>query len=234
MPSRRQLLATSGAALTGALAGCADIDENRFSPGSDADTDWPMPRRNPGNTAFAPDAVAPREGASERWTHEGGFDVRTPVIAGGTAYVPTAEALVALDTDDGAERWRFAPGDQPWPTPPVVHDGTVFVTASDEDTVHALDAESGDELWSLGGDGHVHASPHLLAGRLTDEPSVLAGDANGRVAALDPATGEAVWTVDLFGAVRAFAYRAPMLYVGTSSGEVSVFFVQERDRPREQ
>lgn len=233
MPSRRQLLTATSAGLA-ALAGCAGIDEDRFSPGADADTDWPMPRGTPGNTAFAPDATAPREGTSERWTHEDGFDVRTPVVADGTAFVPTAEALVALDTTDGAEQWRFAPDDQPWPAPPVVHDGTVFVTASDEDELHALDAETGDELWSLGGDRHVHASPHLLAGELVNEPSVLVGDATGRVTALDPATGEPVWTVDLFGAVRAFAYRAPMLYVGTSSGEVSVFLVEERERPREQ
>ena len=233
MPSRRRVLTAAGTAASVGLAGCAGFGEDRFSPGSDADTDWPMPRGDPRNTAFAPDAAVPREGASERWTHDEGFDVRTPVVADGTAYVPTAEALVALDTADGSERWRFAPSDQPWPAPPAVHDGTVFVTASDEDEIHALDAETGDELWSLDGDRHVHVSPHLLAGELVNEPSVLVGDATGRVAALDPATGDAAWTVDLFGAVRAFAYRAPMLYVGTSSGEVSVFLTEERERPRE-
>lgn len=227
------MLAASGAALTGVLAGCTGIDEDSFSPGSDADTGWPMPRAGPRNTAFVSDATGPREGASERWTHEEGFDVRTPVVADGTAFVPTAEALIALDTTDGSERWRFAPDDQPWPAPPVVHDGTVFVTASDEDGMYALDAETGEELWSLGGDRRVHASPHLIAGELVNEPSLVVGDSTGRVAALDPASGESIWTVDLFGEVRAFAYRAPMLYVGTSSGEVSVFLVEERERPRE-
>ena len=189
-------------------------------------------------SVYAPTAdgvVAFDAGGTERWR------VPTPNRAGlavashGLYWLADGDAatVVALARSDGSERWRFAPSDQPWPAPPAVHDGTVFVTASDEDEIHALDAETGDELWSLDGDRHVHVSPHLLAGELVNEPSVLVGDATGRVAALDPATGDAAWTVDLFGAVRAFAYRAPMLYVGTSSGEVSVFLTEERERPRE-
>lgn len=236
MPSRRQLLAGLGAAAGTALAGCATIGADRFAPGEDPETDWPMPRHDPGNTAYAPDAVAPREQPTERWTYDEGFDARTPAVVDGTVYLPTATALVALDAADGTERWRFAPENQPWPVPPVVHDGTVYVTMRDEDSLHALDAGSGEELWSLAGEGHLHAAPGLLAGDIVNDPAVLVGDANGRVAALEPDTGERRWTVDCFGGVRALAYRPPTLYVGTTSGEVYAYYAPgeaDGDGPRE-
>lgn len=236
MPSRRSLLAGLGAAAGTALAGCAGVDSDAFSPGRDADTDWPMPRHGPANEAYVPDAAAPREQPTERWTFDDAFDARTPAIVDGTAYVPTAEALVALDTTDGTERWRYAPAQQPWPASPVVHDGTVYVSMVDEDSVHAVDAATGEARWTVGGDAHVHAAPGLLADDIVTEPAVLVGDANGRVTALEPDTGERRWTVDCFGGVRALAYRAPTLYVGTTSGEVYAFSAPgegDGDPPRE-
>ncbi|MFC7234370.1 PQQ-binding-like beta-propeller repeat protein [Halosegnis marinus] len=236
MPSRRRLLAGLGAAGLAATAGCTGIADGTFSRGTDTDTDWPMGRHDTLNTAYAPDAAAPRDGPTERWTHGGGFDARTPAVVGDTAYVPTAEALVALDTGDGSERWRFAPESQPWPAPPVVHDGRVFVTMRDEDTVHAVDAASGEALWTDDADRHVHAAAGLLAGRVVNEPAVLVGDGNGRVRALEPGTGDERWELDVFGGVRAFAHRFQRLYVGTTSGEVYVFHADgegDGDEPRE-
>lgn len=224
MSSRRQLLAGLGALGGVALAGCSTVASDRFAPGEDPNTDWPMPRHDPGNEAYAPDAAAPREPPTERWTYDGGFDARTPAVADGTVYVPTAEALIALDSTDGTARWRFAPDEQPWPSSPVVHDGTVYVSMVDEDSVHAVDVESGEERWSFGGDADVQAAPGLLAGDIVNEPAVLVGDANGRVAALEPDTGARRWTVDCFGSVRALAYRSPTLYVGTTSGEVYAYY----------
>jgi outer membrane protein assembly factor BamB len=237
MPSRRQLLAGLGVAAGAALAGCTTVGGDRFTPGENPNTDWPMPRQDPGNTAYAPDAAAPREPPTERWTFDGGFDARSPAIVDETAYVPTAEALVALNTADGTVRWRYVPAEQPWPAPPVVHDGTVYVTMRDGDSVHAVDAGRGEKRWSLAGDGaHVHAAPGLLAGDIVNEPAVVVGDVNGRVTALDPDTGERRWTVDSFGGVRALAYRAPSLYVGTTSGEVYAYYATgeaDGDPPRE-
>jgi len=230
--SRRGLLrGLAGAALVG-TAGCLGLEESPFSAGTDANADWPMARHDPANAAFAPDAAAPRTGVAERWAEDVGFDVRAPAVVDGTVYAPAAEGLVALDAESGEERWRFAPTEQPWPSPPVVHDGVAYVTMVDDDTLHAVDAESGEERWRLAGSGHVHASPHLLAGQLVDDPAILVGGHDGVVRALGPG-GDERWSVDAFGSVRAMAYDGRGLYVGTGGGEVYAYFPEEEAPPRE-
>lgn len=226
MPSRRQLLAGFGSAAAVGLSGCLDGvagDEPDFAPGTDEDADWPMPRYDSTNTAYSPDAAAPREGVRERWTYEGGMATGSPAVVDGTVFLPTAEALVALDATTGDELWRFQPGDQPWTAPPVVHDGTVYVNGVSEDGIYALDVDSGEEVWSVLDAGHVHAGVHLLAGEHVSEPVVYAGSENGGLHRLDAKTGELTWETDLFGNVSAIGYRMPSLYVGTRSGEVYAF-----------
>ncbi|WP_135829969.1 outer membrane protein assembly factor BamB family protein [Halorussus halobius] len=220
MPSRRQVLAGVGSAGTAALAGCVGGDGADYSPGEDADADWPMPRFDPTNTAYSPDAKAPRESVRERWTYEGGFATGPPAVADGTVFLPTAEALVALDAASGEEQWRFAPDGQPWTAPPVVHDGTAYVTGVTDSGVYAIDASSGDAVWSVADAGGARGGVHLLAGEYVSEPVVYAGGENGGLVRLDAATGEETWRTDLFGSVSAFGYRLPQLYVGTRGGEV--------------
>ena len=246
MPSRRQVLAGLGGASVVALAGCFGDDpepepkpdpesesetetepEPIFTPGSDADADWPMPRFDPANTAYSPDAKAPRDGARERWTFDGASACGPPVVADGTVFLPTVEALVALDARDGSKRWRFAPPDEedggsPWPAAPVVHGGTVFVTDI-RTGVHALDAETGGKRWSRTNLGHVHASPHLVAGEGIDDPALHVGTRNGAVHRLDPRTGKTTWRTDSSGAISAFGYRSRTLYAGTVTGGLRSF-----------
>lgn len=223
MPSRRELLGgLSGVALIG-TAGCLESSESQFSPGSDTTTDWPMPRHDPHNTAFTPDAVAPRTDVRERWATDIGSDISTPAIADGIVFAPDAEGLLALDGDSGEELWQFAPTQHPWPSPPAVHDGIVYVTTSDDDTVFAVDADTGDKLWSLTGAGHIHSPPHPITGRLVSEPFVLVANDDGTVRALDPANGDEHWQIDVFGAVRTMAFRSPRLYIGTVGGEVYAY-----------
>lgn len=222
MPSRRHFLAGLATAGTAGFAGCLG-DETDFSPGTDADADWPMPRFDSTNTAYNPDAEAPREGVQERWTFEGGIATGPPAIADGTVFAPTSEALVALDAATGEERWRFAPEDHPWIAPPVVHDGTVYVTGFSADGLYAVDANSGEERWSFSDAGHVRASPHLLAGEHVSEPVLYVAGENGGLFRLDARTGARTWRTDLFGDVSAIGYRIPNLYVGTRSGEVYAF-----------
>jgi outer membrane protein assembly factor BamB len=222
MPSRRQVLAGLGSAGSAALAGCVG-DGADFSPGTDAETDWPMARYDAQNTAYSPDAKAPREGVRERWTFENGMATGTPAVADGTVYLPTTDALVALDATSGEERWRFAPEDHPWVAPPVVHDEVVYVTGVTTDGIYALDAASGEEEWSFPDAGHVHAGVHLLAGEHVSEPVLYAGGENGELVRLDAATGDLTWEADLFGEISAFGYRFPGLYVGTRSGELYAY-----------
>ncbi|AFK18221.1 dehydrogenase [Haloferax mediterranei ATCC 33500] len=232
MPSRRELLCgLGGVALTG-TAGCLDFGESRFSPGSDATTDWPMPRHDPENTAFARDAEAPRTGVKERWSGMPDSDVRTPAVVDGTVFAPAPEGLVALDGASGDELWRFAPTELPWARAPIVHDGTVYVTIP-TDGLYAIDAKTGEEQWSLTED-IGRCRPHLLAGRLVENPLVLIGDERGVTHALDPANGEERWQIDLFGSIRTMAYRFHTLLIGTSGGELYAYYSQGgTDTPQE-
>lgn len=231
MPSRREVLGSLALAGT---AGCLGDRDARFTAGSDTAADWPMPRYDPANTAFAPDAAAPRTDVTERWSAAPGFDVRTPAIVDGTVFVPAAEGLIALDGASGDEQWRFAPSEQPWPSPPTVHDGTAYVTMVDDDTLHAVDAETGDEQWALTEATAATIGPHLLAGDLVDDPLVLVGSENGVIRGLAPADGAERWRLDVFGGVRTMAYDSRGLYVGTRGGEVYAYALGgDGDMPRE-
>ncbi|MFC5367267.1 PQQ-binding-like beta-propeller repeat protein [Salinirubrum litoreum] len=233
MPSRRDLLAgLAGAGLAG-TAGCLAADDP-FSAGDDATTDWPMARHDPANTAYAPDAVAPRTGVTERWSRDPDADVRTPAVADGTVFTPGMAGLTALDAATGETLWRYAPGEQAWPAPPTVVDGVVYVTMLDEDSVHAVDAETGDDLWTVTGVAAGDVSPHLYGDPFDDADSPLVvGGEDGLVVGLDPATGEERWRLDVFGRVRRLAHRHTGLYVGTTGGAVYAFSTASGDRPHE-
>jgi outer membrane protein assembly factor BamB len=61
------------------------------------------------------------------------------------AYIPLeGERLVALERETGATVWTVNI-ESAWP--PIVHDGTVFLAASDE--LHALDAMTGTHKWRV-------------------------------------------------------------------------------------
>lgn len=221
MPSRRDFLVGLTAGGAAGTAGCLGFDDELFSAGTDADSDWPMPRFNPENDAFAPDAVAPREGVTERWSALDGFGVFAPTVVDGTVYVAdTYGGLLALDGETGDEQWRFAPGERPMFSQPVVHDGTVYA-GGDDDALYAVDAASGEEQWSTAGVSSDYGPIRLLPND-HGEASLLCGNRRGVVSRLDP-SGEVTWQDDLFGAVTALAIRFHTLYVGTASGEVYAY-----------
>jgi len=69
----------------------------------------------------------------------------------------------------------------------TVADGRVFVSAIDEDTIHALDERSGKTLWTFTAGGRVDTPPTLHAGM------ALFGSADGHVYALRATDGELAW-----------------------------------------
>ena len=72
-------------------------------------------------------------------------------------------------------------------TPPVLADGKLLVASVDTHTVHALDAVSGEKLWSYTAGGRVDSPPTIYKGR------VLFGCADGWVYCLHAADGEFAW-----------------------------------------
>ena len=72
-------------------------------------------------------------------------------------------------------------------TQPVVADGKLFAASVDTHTVHALDAASGEKLWSYTAGARVDSPPTLYKGR------VLFGSADGWVYCLRASDGALAW-----------------------------------------
>lgn len=222
MPSRRRFLATLGTTGSTVLAGCIASGESAYSPGTDVDTEWPMPAYDRGFTAYNPDAAAPRDGVTERWSTDIPRVPRRPVIAAGTVLVTTASGLVALDVESGEERWRYGTdeGSQNEPTTaPVVHDATAYVGVTDPQGLLALEVETGIEQWHVETAGHVGAVPTFGS----DHESLYAGDDTGVVYRLDPTSGEVTARTEVFGSVQTLAHHHTSLLTGTWTGEVYAF-----------
>ncbi len=214
MPStRRRFLSTTAAAVAAATAGCTAVGESPYSPGTD-DSDWPMPGYDRRSTAFDPDAAGPRDGVRERWSTPVPNPSGRPVVADGLAFVPTRSALVALDAATGEEAWR-AGDENPWPTSPVVHDGTVYAGFTDERALVALDAADGGERWRVETRGTIRSEVTFDH----DYRRLYAGDATGRVYRINPADGTVEDTFDVLGSVESIAF-GNALSVGTYGGEV--------------
>lgn len=212
--SRRRFLSVVGTAATTVIAGCGGLEESRHSPGTDADSEWPLPGYDTGSSAWNPDAAGPRKGVTERWRTEIDRPSDRPVVASGAVFVPTWRGLVALDLDSGEEKWRVGT-DQPWPVAPAVHDGSVYVGHRDETGFVALDASDGSEQWRFETRGDVSAPPTFDY----DFRWLYVGDDTGRVYQVNPTNGAVEHATEVVGAVSALASRTSLL-VGTEGGEV--------------
>ena len=70
---------------------------------------------------------------------------------------------------------------------PVMSEGKVFVASIDSHTVYALDAASGDEVWSYTSGGRIDSPPAIWQGR------ALFGSADGWVYCLRADDGRLIW-----------------------------------------
>lgn len=133
-------------------------------------------------TAEGAVALSLRDG-TERWRHETAPATGVPTAHGDGLLVPTADGLAELAAGDGSRRW-IADVEA---TRPAVADGTVV--AGDGETV-ALDAASGDRLWSAS----VRAEFHPV---VADGAVFLGTD--GRLVGLGLDDGRERWAIDRGG-----------------------------------
>lgn len=162
MPSRRQILAGLGAVGVTAVAGCAGNQSNgAAAQPSDVPRDEP---RDPARDVF---------GSNSEWSSFG-FD------ASNTHWNRSDSA----PQSGVRERWRRETGVLGM-VPPSVTDGTLYL--QDWETLRALDAESGDEQWSVATNTRLRHQP------LVRDGVVYVSDYR-RLRALDSATGETRWT----------------------------------------
>jgi len=182
--------------------------------------DWPMWRYDANRSAVSPQELPAKlhlqwvreyPPLKPAWPDEPRmeFDVAyEPVVAGNTMYFgsPRSDSLTAIDTDTGAEKWRFY-ADGPVRFAPVAWNGKVYFV-SDDGCLYCLDGETGVEVWKFRGapsDRKVLGNERLISLRpARGAPVIVDGTiyfAAGIwpfegifIHALDAETGSIVWT----------------------------------------
>ena len=126
-----------------------------------SDTDWPMWRHDANRSAASPvelpaqlhlqwkrELPAPRPAFP--YDNRLCFDISyEPVVMGKTMFVPSmvTDSVTALDTDTGAEKWKFY-ADGPVRFAPVAWKGKVYFV-SDDGHLYCLHAGTGALLWTF-------------------------------------------------------------------------------------
>jgi len=224
--NRRRFLAGVGTAGVTATAGCLDSSDPYYAGDDEVDIKWwPQPQFDSLASCYNPNPIGPRESVQERWS----LDISTPsdcppIVADGLAFLPTASAVRAVDAETGEEQWREDGGDPPmWPRSVAFHDGLVYVAWTDDPGLLALDAKTGERQWTFESEGYGVQTLLLDPER----PVLYAGDTDGYVSGLDPATGERRWSRRVFSGVVDLALSIPELVVATEAGEVYALGAQD-------
>src|SRR5262245_32110473 len=151
---------------------------------------------NPNETILSPANVA---NLTVKWrTNIGGGCFASASVVGGKLYTAdTGSAngkLHALDAATGQELWTFPSdalaGDFAFASPAVV-DGVVYYGVNRfGPVVFAVNAPTGAEIWQHAGPlSQIISSPNVVDGR------VYVAFTDGTIQALDPANGQAIWSV---------------------------------------
>lgn len=159
MPSRRSLLATVGTATAIGTAGCLTQLRNMndgsppvSGPCDNAANPWPTAGGDPGRTgqthtdppAQDAEVVDPLRGARKDGHQR--YAAALPVVADGTAYVPSGRSIVALNIDAPTEDplWIHDTEDEVEAVPALAC-GALLVPGLNE--LEALDPTTGDRYW---------------------------------------------------------------------------------------
>ena len=181
-----------------------------------------------------------------KWQVKLGGAIYAPAaVRGGVAYVGTTGGMFyAIDRRDGAFVWAFAAGRPIFGGALATDDHVYFVC--DNGYLFKLERATGKEVWrydlgdsrvgrvlehqvvaNSGGFDFDHSSPQPLL----DAGVVYVGSGDGRMHAVDAATGKAVWTFEAKGKIRTDAVLAGERVVfGTLDG---VVYAVARDGGRE-
>lgn len=218
---RRSLLGAVATGLVGGVAGCLGFLSGNTTTQTQSRS-WPMSGGDPRNTGVSRAASVPDTAVKRAWhadlDDQAGLSIdvvtgSNPVVADDTVYVSSVRKgsdggfrVHALSVAGGEQRWRTTFENELEETSVDdgrIDDGRIAVDASrvyagNFERLHALDRETGEELWSVDGpkyfptpvDGTLY-----VYGRGTDGSLSYLG--------LDPETGDVRWSDDSTGDVRA-------------------------------
>ena len=173
--------------------------------------DWAMVAGNPQRTSSNTEEVTGQLQVVWYRPIEGYIPQNSQVIAtGGFLYVSTSAGLYALNAATGALVWRFDT-EMPLGNSPTVADGVVYVGGYDR-KLHALDARTGQHLWSFAGAGAGYDTNPLVV-----EGKVFVGNRDGKMYAIGAHgtahQGQLVWSYQAGGPIHlSAAYNAGRVY----------------------
>lgn len=207
---RRTALTLAGGALTTGVAGCLSAPSrgSTDTPGESPPDDpsgllpedtWPQVGYDSQHTRHTPSARGPRDDATIAWTSLGDRPVYPPVVDDALYLTEawTDGTVFSLSSEDGEERWTKGLAPLRWA--PALHDDRVLVITREEGNVvrlHALDSESGDQLWVRREGITASSSEHPPIGPTVRDGSVYLASNRG-VIACDATTGAVDWTATL-------------------------------------
>jgi outer membrane protein assembly factor BamB len=165
------------------------------------------------------------------WRFDAGhMVVASPVISAGVLYAGAKNGrFFALDSKTGARKWVFQ-ADAAITSTAAVGDGRIFFE-TDANTIYALDLD-GHELWhrATGGDLPFDAMAgfqtvedwdYWASSPLLEDGELFAGSGDGKIYALDAATGKEIWTFATQGRVRSSpASDGKTIYAGSFDGRL--------------
>jgi outer membrane protein assembly factor BamB len=177
-------------------------------------------------------ALSVNTGASIWQVDLGSPIASTAAVSGGVLVVGTRDGgFHGLASSTGAVRWKVRTGaDVPWPwghesgdrytSSPVIVERVAILAAGDG-SVRAVALDSGREQWRVSLHTRLRSSPAASAG------AVFVGGADGKLYALDLATGATRWTYETVGTTLAsgdFGYdrRTIMSSPAVSGGHVYI------------
>lgn len=217
--TRREFLTTTAGIGAAGLAGC--LSESPEDESGRANTDavaagaWPQFGADVQNTGSRPSVSGP--GAADphlAWRYDAGTPTMntSPVVGEDRVYAPGSGDpghVHAIDIETGNQEWTFEPAGYA-SSAPALADGTLYVGTWGK-TFYALDAATGEEIWSRD-DGHrfgasspVVVDGTVYVGTVGDGPLVVSGPEDESefeacaFLALDDETGELQWQYGEFG-----------------------------------
>ncbi len=150
----------------------------------------------------------------------GAYTGASPLMVGSRACFGTYEyEVLAIDLEERDVAWRYStPGREfPFYSSAALYGDTVILGGRDK-FVHALDAETGEALWTFETRARVDSSPVVSGDR------VYVGSSDRRFYVLDADTGDEVWSFDTGAAITTSpAIASGRVVIGATDGVIYAF-----------
>ena len=173
-------------------------------------------------------ALSAADGAKrQQFSGFGESGAGTIAVAGGVAYAGLDDekgTVVAVNVASGKTLWRQALGSAVFPPSLVSANGVVFAgllrslqsSGSAGAELYALNAATGNQLWSAPVNGGVNAGPVVVGS------TVYTGSADGVLGAWQANTGNKLWSYPGAGSVGSLAVAGSRVYFGAGDYVYSV------------